>query len=259
MKVVLFAGGTGARISEESHLRPKPMIEIGGKPIIWHIMKIFSNYGFNDFIICLGYKGYMIKEYFINYFMHNADLSIDLKNNKVEILGSNSESFKITMIDTGLHTKTAGRLKRVKKYVGNSTFILTYGDGLTDMNLKALLKFHKKHGKIATVTSVQPAGKFGALDINQESIVSRFFEKPKGDGYWINAGFFVLEPEVFRYLKNDADEIMWEQYPLEQLAKDGELVACRYDGFWKCMDALRDKMELEHLWENGMAKWKTWK
>ena len=194
MKVVLFAGGMGTRIAEESHLRPKPMIEIGEKPIIWHIMKIYQTYGFNDFIICLGYKGYMIKEYFMNYFIHNSDVTIDLNNNKIEVHHTNAETFKITLVDTGLETKTAGRLRRVKKYIGDEPFMLTYGDGVTDLNLQKLLEFHKQQGKIATVTSIQPAGKFGSLDIESNGIVSRFFEKPKGDGYWINAGYFVLQP-----------------------------------------------------------------
>lgn len=258
MKVVIFAGGTGTRISEESYLRPKPMIEIGGKPILWHIMKIYEAHGFNDFIICLGYKGYMIKEYFMNYFMHNSDLTVDLGKNKVEVHLSKTESFKVTLVDTGLETKTAGRLKRIQKYLDNETFMLTYGDGVTDLNLKKLVEFHHKHGKIATVTSIQPAGKFGSLDIQSDGLVSRFFEKPKGDGYWINAGFFILEPGVFNYLKEDSDNIMWEDYPLEELAKKGELAAFKHDGFWKCMDALRDKVELEQLWESGNAKWKVW-
>lgn len=259
MKVVIFAGGTGTRISEESHLRPKPMIEVGGKPIIWHIMKIYEAHGFNDFIVCLGYKGYMIKEYFMNYFIHNSDVTIDIKNNKVEVHQTNSESFKITLVDTGLNTRTAGRLKRIKKYVDKETFMLTYGDGVTDLNLKKLLEFHKKHGKIATVTSVQPTGKFGALGIRNNGIVSGFMEKPKGDGYWINAGFFILQPEVFNYLREDADNIMWEEYPMVELAKKSELVSYKHEGFWKCMDVLRDKIELEHLWESENAKWKIWK
>lgn len=259
MKVVIFAGGMGTRISEESHLRPKPMIEIGGRPVLWHLMKIYEAHGFNDFIICLGYKGYMIKEYFMNYFMHNSDVTIDLKNNQIEVHKTDSESFRITLVDTGLNTKTAGRLRRVKKHLNNETFMLTYGDGLTDLNLRKLLDFHKQHGKIATVTSIQPAGKFGSLDIQSGGIVSRFFEKPKGDGYWINAGFFVLEPAVFNYLDEDADGVMWEDYPLERLTSEGQLAAYKHDGFWKCMDALRDKTELEELWESGNAKWKIWK
>lgn len=234
------------------------MIEIGNKPILWHIMKMYEAHGFNEFILCLGYKGYMIKEYFINYFMHNADVTIDLSKNNVEVHMSNTESFKVTLVDTGLETKTAGRLKRVEKYLGKETFMLTYGDGVSDIDLKKLLLFHKQHGKIATVTSIQPAGKFGSLDIEKDGSVSRFFEKPKGDGYWINAGFFVLEPTVFSYLKEDADITMWEDYPLENLAKDGQLAAFKHDGFWKCMDAIRDKIELEQLWEKNIAKWKTW-
>jgi glucose-1-phosphate cytidylyltransferase len=258
MKVVIFAGGIGTRISEESHLRPKPMIEIGGKPILWHIMKIYETHGFNDFIVCLGYKGYMIKEYFMNYFMHNSDFTVDLLKNTIEIHKSDAESFKITLADTGLETKTAGRLKRVRHYVGDEPFMLTYGDGVTDLNLKELLAFHKKNGRMATVTSIQPAGKFGSLDINDDNLVSKFFEKPKGDGYWINAGFFVLEPAVFDYLKGNCDDIMWEDYPLEELAKDGQLTAFKHHGFWKCMDALRDKIELEQMWDSGNAKWKIW-
>ncbi len=258
MKVVIFAGGIGTRISEESHLRPKPMIEIGGKPILWHIMKIYETHGFNDFIICLGYKGYMIKEYFINYFMHNSDFTVDLGKNTIDIHESKAESFRITLADTGLETKTAGRLKRVQKYLDNETFMLTYGDGVTDLDLKDLLKFHRQHGKTATVTSIQPAGKFGSLDIKADNSVSKFYEKPKGDGYWINAGFFILEPNVFDYLKGNCDEVMWEDFPLEELAKNGELAAFKHNGFWKCMDALRDKIELEQLWESGNAKWKIW-
>jgi len=258
MKVVIFAGGIGSRITEESHLKPKPMIEIGGKPIIWHIMKIYEVHGFNDFVVCLGYKGYVIKEYFMNYFMHNSDVTINLSNNKVEVHQTETESFKITLVDTGLNTKTAGRLKRIKKYIGNETFMLTYGDGLTDLNLKKLLEFHKKHGKIATVTSVQPAPKFGSLDIQNDGKVSRFLEKPKGDGYWINGGFFVLQPDVFKYLRKNADDVMWEGSPLEELSEDGQLVAYKHTGFWKCMDAMRDKIELENLWNSNQAKWKIW-
>ncbi|MCL4377188.1 MAG: glucose-1-phosphate cytidylyltransferase [Actinobacteria bacterium] len=258
MKVVILAGGLGTRISEESHLKPKPMIEIGDKPIIWHIMKIYSSYGFNDFIICLGYKGFLIKEYFANYFLHNSDITVNLKNNHIEVLHTHTESFNITMVDTGLETKTAGRIKRIKEYIEDETFMLTYGDGLSDINIDDLVEFHKMHGKIATVTSVQPAGKFGSLDIQNNGVVSRFFEKPKGDGYWINAGFFVLQPSVFDYLNDDADNVMWEDYPLEELARYDQLVAYRHNGFWKCMDAIRDKIELEQLWESGNAKWKVW-
>ena len=259
MKVVIFAGGFGTRISEESHLKPKPMIEIGGKPILWHIMKIYEAHGFTDFIICLGYKGYVIKEYFMNYYMHNADVTIDLKNNKTTIHQSTAESFNITLVETGLNTKTAGRLKRVKEYIGNERFMLTYGDGLSDVNLKELLQFHESHGKIATVTSILPEGKFGAIMTDENNVVNHFMEKPKGDGHWINGGYFILEPQVFKYLENNMDEVMWEESPLHNLTKDGQLVSYKYNGFWKCMDALRDKTELEQMWDSGNAKWKKWK
>ncbi|UTW61767.1 glucose-1-phosphate cytidylyltransferase [bacterium SCSIO 12741] len=258
MKVVIFAGGFGTRISEESYLKPKPMIEIGGKPILWHVMKSYEHYGFNDFIICLGYKGYMIKEYFMNYFLHNSDVTIDLANNNLEIHQSKSESFKVTLIDTGLHTMTAGRLKRVKEHLGNETFMLTYGDGVSDVNINELIDFHKKNKKLATVTSIQPAGKFGSLEIEEDGSVTKFMEKPKGDGHWINGGFFVLEPQVLDYLGDDSDETMWEDYPLVNLASDNQLAAYKHHGFWKCMDALRDKQELEGLWQSGEAKWKVW-
>jgi glucose-1-phosphate cytidylyltransferase len=258
MKVVVFAGGLGSRISEESHLKPKPMVDIGGKPILWHIMKIYEHYGFNDFIICLGYKGYVIKEYFMNYFMHNSDVTIELSNNKVDVHYSNTESFKVTLIDTGLHTKTAGRLKQVQRYVGRGDFMLTYGDGLSDINLLSLLDFHKQHGKIATLTAIQPGGKFGGLELAGNGLVTSFREKPKDDGQWINAGFFVLKSEVFNYLDNSSDSIMWEEAPLTNLTRDGELMAYRHDGFWACMDAMRDKIELERLWETNQARWKIW-
>lgn len=243
---------------EETEARPKPMVEIGGKPILWHIMKSYSNYGFNDFVICLGYKGYMIKEYFMNYFMHNADVTIDLKNNNIEIHKSKSEEFKVTLIDTGLNTKTAGRLKRVQHLLRDSTFMLTYGDGLCDMNILDLLDFHKKNGRVGSITAIQPSGRFGSLDINQQGSVTKFIEKPKGDGFWINAGFFVLEPTVFDFIPEDADDVMWEEDPLRNMASAGELSAFKYSGFWKCMDHLRDKTELENLWESGNAPWKTW-
>jgi glucose-1-phosphate cytidylyltransferase len=260
MKVVIFAGGIGSRISEESHLRPKPMIEIGGKPILWHIMKIYQAQGFNDFIICLGYKGYMIKEYFMNYFLHNSDISIDISNNKVEVLQANTESFKVTLVDTGLNTKTAGRLKRVQPYLKNQPFMLTYGDGVADIDLKKLLALHEKNNKVATITAIQPAGRFGSLEINNKTNkVDSFIEKPNGDGFWINGGFFVLEPAVFKYLSKDSDNIMWEDEPLNKLSKAAELTAYKHKGFWKCMDAMRDRAELEELWDSGNAKWKLWK
>jgi glucose-1-phosphate cytidylyltransferase len=222
-------------------------------------MKIYESYGFNDFIICLGYKGYMIKEYFMNYYMHNSDISIDLANNEFKIHQSKAENFKITLVDTGLETKTAGRLLKVKEHIGNDTFMLTYGDGVADINLQELLNFHNAHGKIATVTSIQPAGRFGSLDIDEQNNVNRFIEKPKGDGFWINGGFFILNANVFDYLKGNCEDVMWEDEPLEQLALDGELYAHKHNGFWKCIDALRDKIELEELWNTDNAKWKNWK
>jgi len=260
MKVVIFAGGIGSRIAEESHLKPKPMIEIGGKPILWHIMKIYESQGFNDFVICLGYKGYLIKEYFMNYFLHNSDISIDIKNNKVKVLQSKTESFKVTLVDTGLNTKTAGRLKRVQKYLNNESFLLTYGDGVANIDLKKLVEAHKKGNKIATVTAIQPAGRFGSVEMEEKTgIVNTFMEKPKGDGLWINGGFFVLSPKVFDFIPKNADDIMWEDEPLLSLTKKTQLTAYRHKGFWKCMDAIRDKTELEQLWESGNASWKTWK
>lgn len=258
MKVVLFAGGLGTRISEETDARPKPMVEIGGKPILWHVMKIYSQYGFNEFIICLGYKGYIIKEYFMNYFLHSSDITIELGSNKVEIHDSNTESFKVTLVDTGLNTKTAGRLKQVKKYVGNEDFMLTYGDGLCDVDLQSLLAFHKQNNKIATVTAVQMDARFGGMDLDNNNDVISFREKAKDESKWINGGFFVLKPEVFDYLQGDMNDMMWEDEPLERLTNDNQLAAYRHKGFWKCMDALRDKLELESLWQTNQAKWKTW-
>jgi glucose-1-phosphate cytidylyltransferase len=258
MKVVIFAGGLGTRISEESHLKPKPMIEIGDRPILWHIMKIFSDQGFNDFVICLGYKGYVIKEYFFNYFLHSSDLTIDIKNNKLTVHNSTAEDFKVTLVDTGLNTKTAGRLKRIKEHIGNEDFMLTYGDGVADINLADLLQFHNSHIKTATVTAIQPIGRFGVMHINNDNSVDVFKEKVKGDDGWINGGFFVLRPNVFDYLPEDSDEIMWEDQPLQDLAKNDQLMAYAHVGFWKCMDALRDKVELEEMWQTGNAKWKVW-
>ncbi|MBF0560369.1 MAG: glucose-1-phosphate cytidylyltransferase [Nitrospirae bacterium] len=258
MKVVIFAGGLGTRIVEESHLKPKPMIEIGEKPILWHIMKCYETQGFNDFIICLGYKGYMIKEYFLNYYVYNSDVTINLQTNSYEIHRSNSEDFRITLVDTGLMTGTAGRLKRVERYIGRRDFMLTYGDGLSDVNLHDLISFHQSHKKIATVTAVQPAGRFGLLGLGEDNRVTSFNEKPLGDGGWINGGFFVLRPEIFSYLPPDADQKMWEDDALLNLAKDGALMAFRHHGFWKCMDAVRDKAELEEMWRAGQAKWKIW-
>lgn len=258
MKVVIFAGGLGTRISEETDIRPKPMVEIGGKPILWHIMKIYSHYGFNDFIICLGYKGYVIKEYFMNYFLHNSDLTVDLANNLVEFHKSSVEKMKVTLVETGLDTKTAGRLKRVEKYIGNEPFLLTYGDGVSNVDIKQLVKFHQSHGKLATVTAIQLEARFGGMDLSQNGEVLAFREKAKDDSKWINGGFFVLQPEIFNYLKDDADIKMWEEEPLERLTQDHQLRAFQHTGFWKCMDALRDKIELETMWQSNLAKWKVW-
>ena len=258
MKVVLFAGGLGTRISEETDIRPKPMVEIGGKPVLWHIMKIYSQYGYNDFIICLGYKGYVIKEYFMNYFMHNADITVDLGNNKVEIHDTNAEAFKVTLVETGLNTKTAGRLKQVQKYIGDEDFMLTYGDGVSDINIHDLVAFHKSHNKLATVSAVQMDARFGGMDLGTKGEVVSFKEKAKDDSKWINGGFFVLKPAIFKYLAGNMNEMMWEEEPLEKLTNDQQLVAFQHKGFWKCMDALRDKLELEELWKNNTAKWKVW-
>lgn len=258
MKVVIFAGGMGTRLAEETDVRPKPMVEIGGKPILWHIMKIYSHYGFNDFIICLGYKGFYIKQYFMDYFMHNSDMTIELNSNKLDIHFTQTESFRVTLIDTGLNTKTAGRLKRIQKYVGQEDFMLTYGDGVADVDIEQLVKFHRAHGKAATLTAVQPEARFGGLEIADTGMIHIFKEKPKGDGKWINGGFFVLSPEVFNYLGDNADDIMWEEQPLNALSLDNQLMAYKHPGFWKCMDALRDKIELEDLWQTCRAKWKVW-
>ncbi|PKL06109.1 MAG: glucose-1-phosphate cytidylyltransferase [Spirochaetae bacterium HGW-Spirochaetae-9] len=257
MKVVLLAGGLGTRISEETDLKPKPMVEIGGKPILWHIMKSYSYHGFNDFIICCGYKGYVIKDYFHHYYMHQADMTIDMGNNTVEYHNSTSEPWRVTLVDTGLSTMTGGRIKRIQKYIGDETFMLTYGDGVSDLDIGALAAFHKTRKKLATLTAVQPFGKFGALKIDAESGVKSFREKPKGDSLWINGGFFVLEPEIFDYIE-EGDATVWERGPLETLAKDNELSAYKYSGFWKPMDTLRDKIELDKLWQERQAPWKKW-
>ncbi|UUZ83057.1 glucose-1-phosphate cytidylyltransferase [Paenibacillus sp. P26] len=263
MKVVLLAGGYGTRISEESHLRPKPMIEIGERPILWHIMKMYSSYGFNDFIICLGYKGYYIKEYFAHYFLHESDVTFDFKNDNHTVTHQHSaEPWKVTLVNTGLDTMTGGRVKRIQQYVGDEPFMLTYGDGVSDVNIKELVEFHKLHGRIATVTSVQPSGRFGALDLTESNAVQGFKEKPKGDGSWINAGFFVFQPEVFNYITSKdsgpTESIILEKEPLEKLAKNNELFAYKHEGFWHPMDTLRDKNHLEDLWKTGKAPWKTW-
>jgi glucose-1-phosphate cytidylyltransferase len=251
MKVIILAGGKGSRISEETETIPKPMVAIGGKPLLWHIMKLYSHYGFNDFIVCLGYKGYLIKEYFSHYFLHTSDVTINITRNKIH--SSASEPWRVTLVDTGLETMTGGRIKRVRDYVKNKTFMLTYGDGVSNVNIRELIKFHKKSGAWATVTTVQPPGRFGALDLKHDLIIG-IREKPKGDGGWINGGFFVLEPKVFDFIKGD--NTIWEQESMNALAKSGKLSAFKHDGFWQCMDTLRDKKKLEELWNSEKAKWK---
>jgi len=257
MKVVLLAGGFGTRISEESDLKPKPMLLLGGKPILWHIMKQYSHYGYNDFVILLGYKSYVIKEYFANYFLHQSDVTIDMTNNNMEIHNNSSEPWKVTLVDTGLHTMTGGRIKRAQKYIGDEPFMLTYGDGVSDINIKELVNYHKSTGKVLTMTSVQPEGRFGALDIETDGTVSSFIEKPKGDGHWINAGFFVCEPKVFDYI-TEGDTTVFEQAPLVNLAKDGQINAFKHTGFWKPMDTLRDKRALNKMVAENKAPWIVW-
>ena len=255
MKAVILAGGFGTRISEESHLRPKPMIEIGGRPILWHIMKTFSAYGVQEFVICCGYKGYLIKEYFANYFLHTADATFDICRNTVEIHQNHAEPWRVTLVDTGVGTMTGGRLLRVRNYLGGERFCLTYGDGVSDINITELIRFHAAHRRRATLTAIQPAARFGALEFDGDN-VSQFVEKPRGDRRWISGGFFVLEQEIFDYLQHDQD--IWEQEPLQRLSSDGELVAYRHDGFWAAMDTLRDRTYLEELWASNRAPWKVW-
>lgn len=256
MKAVILAGGLGTRLSEETSTRPKPMVEIGGKPILWHILKMYSHYGVNDFIICCGYKGYVIKEYFANYFLHQSDVTFDMENNHMEVHRQRAEPWKITLVDTGEHTMTGGRLLRVKEYLeSEDAFCFTYGDGVADVNIEDLITFHKAHGKDATLTAAFPPGRFGALDIQNDQVLT-FQEKPRGDGALINGGFFVLSPKVFDRIKNDST--IWEQEPLKGLAEDGELMAFKHEGFWQPMDTLRDKMHLEELLEKGKAPWKLW-
>lgn len=259
MKAVIFAGGLGTRFSEETQYKPKPMIEIGGKPILWHIMKIYSAYGIKEFIICAGYKQYVIKEYFMNYFIHNSDITIDLSNNSVDLLANHSEDWKLTIVDTGLETMTAGRLKRVQKYIGNEQFLLTYGDGVIDMDISESIRVHNESNAKISMTVFKPVGRFGAVEIEPESgNVKSFMEKPDGQGNWINAGFFVCEPEVFDYLHDDADSVMFERQPLEDMVRDGLMHAYKHSGFWKPMDTLRDNIELEKLWASNKAPWKVW-
>jgi glucose-1-phosphate cytidylyltransferase len=257
MKVIILAGGLGSRLSEETTLKPKPMVEIGGKPILWHIMKIYSSYGFNEFIILCGYKGYMIKEYFAHYFLHMADVTIDMTSNTITHHTNQAEPWKVTLIDTGLETMTGGRIRRVKDYVGHEPFMLTYGDGVCDVNINDLVSYHKSHGKAITITSVQPEGRYGSLVVDDKQKVISFQEKPQGDGAWINAGYFVCQPEVFDYIP-EGDKIIFEREPLQRLAKEGQLFTYKHVGFWKPMDTQRDKTLLEELIENNKAPWIKW-
>lgn len=256
MKAVILAGGLGTRISEETHLKPKPMVEIGGRPILWHVMKIYSAHGINDFVICAGYKGYVIKEYFANYFLHMSDVTFDLENNRMEVHQRRSEPWRVTVVDTGDATMTGGRLRRVQPYLGDETFCLTYGDGVGDVNIRESIAFHRAKKLKATVTTVQPPGRYGVLEIDQQQRVESFREKPAGNGSWINGGFFVLEPSVVEHIKGDAST--WERAPMESLAAEGQLAAFHHRGFWQPMDTLREKNLLEELWASGKAPWKVW-
>jgi len=257
MKTVILAGGFGTRLSEETSVLPKPMVQIGGHPILWHIMKMYASHGFNDFVICLGYKGYIIKEFFMNYYMFHSDLQIDLKSNHIEVINNDVEPWKITLVDTGQDTMTGGRIKRIQKYVDNEKFFLSYGDGISDVDLDALLAFHDKQSTYATFTAVQPPGRYGAFNFERNSnLVKQFREKPKGDSAWVNGGFFVLEPEIFDYIGDDST--VWEKRPMENLANDGKLSAYQHNNFWQGMDSLRDKKVLEQIWESGNPPWKKW-
>lgn len=257
MKVVILAGGLGTRLGEETSIKPKPMVEIGDKPIIWHIMKIYSHYGFNDFIVLCGYKGQCIKRYFANYYLNNSDITIDMRSNRVDVHYNEIEPWRVTLIDTGDETMTGGRIRRIKKFVENETFMLTYGDGVSDVNVAALLECHKKSGKIATLTAVRPTARFGVVNVADDGSVLNFKEKPSGDGVWINGGFFVLEPQVFDYIP-EGDSVVWEREPLERLSADGQLNAYVHSGFWRPMDMLKDKKDLNEMWDKGEAKWKVW-
>jgi glucose-1-phosphate cytidylyltransferase len=256
LKTVILAGGLGTRLSEETIVRPKPMVELGGRPILWHIMKLYSHYGIHDFVVCLGYKGYAIKEYFANYFLHSSDVTINLRSNELKVHQNSSEPWTVTLVDTGDDTATGGRLRRVRQHVGDETFCFTYGDGVSNVDIAALLTFHRGQSAHATLTAVQPPGRFGVIDIDRGDKIRTFTEKPAGDGSWINGGFFVLEPQVFDYL--DSDDTVWEREPLEMLARAGHLSAYKHAGFWHAMDTMRDKTLLEGLWQTGRAPWKVW-
>lgn len=257
MKAVILAGGLGTRLSEETAIKPKPMVEVGGQPILWHIMKSYSNHGINDFVICCGYKGYVIKEYFANYFLRMSDVTFDMCSNQMNVHSGYAEPWRVTLVDTGENTMTGGRLKRVREHVGNETFCFTYGDGVSDVNITELVQFHKDQGMLATLTAVQPEGRFGAISLGQEQTkISQFHEKPEGDGAWINGGYFVLEPDVIDYIADDT--VMWEHDPLKKLAHDGQLSAYKHEGFWQPMDTLKDKNYLEKLWKDNKAPWKVW-
>ncbi len=258
MKVVILAGGLGSRITEESHLKPKPMIEIGGNPILWHIMKYYSHFGFNDFIICCGYKGYVIKEYFADYYLHRSDITFDFSNNNKMIIHNNvAEPWKVTLVDTGINSQTGARIKRVQKYIQNETFMLTYGDGVSDVDINALIEYHKRNGKTVTMTAIQPGGRFGVLEIGKGNLINKFAEKNREDGGWINGGFMILEPEIFEYL-NDDPNLVFETAPLENAAANGELIAYKHNGFWQCMDTMRDKILLENMIAEKRAPWMVW-
>ena len=257
MKALILAGGFGTRLSEETDIKPKPMVEVGGKPILWHIMKTYSHYGINEFVILLGYKGYYIKEYFANYFLHQSDVTINMLNGDMEVHNNSSEPWKVTLLDTGLNAMTGARIKKAKEHIGNKSFMLTYGDGVADIDIQETLAFHQQHGKLMTMTSAQPEGRFGALNINKNDQVTTFEEKPKGDGSWINAGYFVCQPEVLDYIDN-GDDVIFEQEPLRRLAQDAEIFTYKHKGFWMPMDTLRDKTKLNEMYESGNAPWVTW-
>ena len=259
MQIVILAGGLGTRLMEETTLRPKPMVEIGGRPILWHIMKYYEKFGFNDFVICLGYKGDVIRNYFINYYYNNSNIKIDVSNNEIEVINNPSENFSVKLIETGVKTNTAGRIKKILPYIDSEEFLLTYGDGLSDVNLDDLICHHRKNNSLVTLTTVKNSGRFGNIKFNGNGVVEKFIEKPEGDNMWINGGFFIMNKSISEYLDGDVDDVQWERGPLIKIANDGKLSAFKHQGFWKAMDALRDKIELEEIWESGNAPWKIWK